>query len=195
MSKEKTSVFIRTFNSLTALIIFILIVSIAILLGYVIGINQNIYTPPARSQAAHLTSAKDPTADWQTYNNDNFGFSLKYPTDWTLNDTLQSSDEGNDDQALTLTRSIDDTKITLNINNLTPSTTASPDIHAINYENDKLIISKDSDKQEINQDNPVISQYSGQINGNRYLFTTSSITEPAALKLIEQIISTLKVNG
>lgn len=32
-----------------------------------------------------ITVSSDATADWQTYTNSTYGFSFKYPTDWTIN--------------------------------------------------------------------------------------------------------------
>jgi hypothetical protein len=40
-------------------------------------------------QNSAATTAADPTADWKTYANTDFNFSLKYPLTYTVTDTLQ----------------------------------------------------------------------------------------------------------
>lgn len=40
--------------------------------------------------SASSTSTADITANWKTYTNDTYGFSLKYPSDWAVTDQLQA---------------------------------------------------------------------------------------------------------
>lgn len=44
-------------------------------------------TPPA-------TPTPDPTAGWKTYTNEEFGFQIKYPSDWQLNGKMITSPQG-----------------------------------------------------------------------------------------------------
>jgi len=50
-------------------------------------------TPTASASAsASATATADPYAGWKTYTNTNIGYSLKYPSDWKINEIDQYSD-------------------------------------------------------------------------------------------------------
>lgn len=48
-------------------------------------------TTPTISPSPTTPTSEDLTVTWKTYNNNLFGFSFKYPTDYSLNDKLQKS--------------------------------------------------------------------------------------------------------
>lgn len=196
--QQKTSLLSRPFHFITALIIFILIVGISFLTGYAVGTDNNKATTDTNASTTKSTTlvepAKpDPTANWLTYTNTNFDFSFKYPTGWTLTDHLQSSGNSNSEQSLVLSRDSDNTSITLNINSQDNNGAATPNVRSLSFSNNKLTISSDSSTPT--SEKPVVSQFVGQINGNRYLFETSSISDSKTQKLVEQIIGTLQVNS
>lgn len=49
----------------------------AIVIGY-IAFNQS----HVQQQVVSQTNIQDPTKDWKTYTNDQYGFEIKYPKDW-----------------------------------------------------------------------------------------------------------------
>jgi len=57
----------------------------------------------ADSDSTSTTTTTDETADWQTYTNDEYGFSFKYPSDWNL-----AENEGNNfDQSVVSISSVE----------------------------------------------------------------------------------------
>lgn len=46
------------------------------------------------SPSTTATTTADPTADWKTYTNSTYGFSFKYPTNWTKTESTTEAGEG-----------------------------------------------------------------------------------------------------
>ena len=70
------------------LVIGIILLVIFASLGYLFRkdtiVKNNVAVSP--SPAAKPTIKADETADWKTYSNIKYGYSLKYPSDWTITD-------------------------------------------------------------------------------------------------------------
>lgn len=49
-------------------------------------------TTSTKPTTTTATATTDATADWKTYTNDNYGFSFKYPEDWTKNEVNTKQD-------------------------------------------------------------------------------------------------------
>lgn len=62
--------------------ILIVILIAALIGGYLLYQNQNKPTP--QSSPNPVTSNSAETANWKTYTNDRYGFSFKYPQDYTI---------------------------------------------------------------------------------------------------------------
>lgn len=56
--------------------------------------NKQAPQPPIGSPEP-TAQAADPTADWNTYTNSQFSFTIKYPEGWKINDQSYNSDEQN----------------------------------------------------------------------------------------------------
>lgn len=87
---------IKTANNLSfakALAYGFVIVSVGISIaigGYLLGVNKTQPQPIAQTSVVPTASpTPDPTANWKTYKNKEYGFALKYPQDFTIaNDAL-----------------------------------------------------------------------------------------------------------
>lgn len=79
---------------LLIILIFVLMI-LAALGGYYFGINNpdisSTVTPTVTSSTTPtVTTTTDETADWKTYTNTTFNFTMKYPTDWNVKNNLQT---------------------------------------------------------------------------------------------------------
>ncbi len=74
------------------LVIALLAVGIGVI--YLSSNNPFDNTSDAPAENAALTETSDPTDDWKTYTNEEYGFSFKYPrsTDTTLEETVDGED-------------------------------------------------------------------------------------------------------
>ena len=67
--------------------------------GYILSLGTNYFEnnitdtelPAIFTQIAGTFKVTDLTADWKTYTNKDTGFTLKYPTDWTINTSSQGT--------------------------------------------------------------------------------------------------------
>lgn len=51
--------------------------------------NSTIKTATSSARTATSSAAKDETADWKIYTNSTYGFSIKYPSDYTIEESTQ----------------------------------------------------------------------------------------------------------
>lgn len=62
--------------------------------GYLLGANKTKPQPVAQTSVTPSTSpTPDPTANWKTYINESYGFEIKYPNDWIVQDKLRQKPE------------------------------------------------------------------------------------------------------
>lgn len=83
----------------TSTIVLLIVASAVVFggVGYLVGTTQSksssstaSVTPSAvasKKASASATSTADATANWKTYTNDTYGFSFKYPSDWTATES------------------------------------------------------------------------------------------------------------
>lgn len=85
----------KSSNKLLPILLIIVLVLAAGMGGYILGTQRSTqitekeqvtYTP------SPATSAKDPTANWKIYTNSTFGFTFKYPENWTTSGKLDSKE-------------------------------------------------------------------------------------------------------
>lgn len=88
-------------NSKLLILLILLIIFLATIIGVTVGYllgsskNQPIVSAPVVSPAIVIsspipTTTPDLTANWKTYTNEKYKFSLKYPNDWTFIDVYDS---------------------------------------------------------------------------------------------------------
>jgi hypothetical protein len=73
-------------SKLVPILLIILIISVLVVGGFFVYktyFSQNTIQPIGNSTSQPV-STPDPTADWQTYTNEKYGYSFKYPSDWKV---------------------------------------------------------------------------------------------------------------
>lgn len=163
-------------------------------------------TPVATSTTKLSTSSSSATptpintTTWKTYSTKKFNFSLKYPPDWTVEDTTQDFDKfGSSGQYLVFRAPTGDLSLMAWIN---------PDGHGlpvpeaeydIEYKNGQIVFGE----REVNTTDPnedVLQvqkgniQFHGTLNGDSYYFMSRIVNDTATENLIKTILSSYKVS-
>ena len=85
---------IKTHNWLKLLIIAVIIILVLTIVGvgsFLLGTNKNNTKPVVQITPALTvtpTPTLDPTANWKTYANNVFGYSIKYPDSWAVSENI-----------------------------------------------------------------------------------------------------------
>ena len=166
----------------TKIILGIVVAALVGVLGYALGArNNNVAettittttepvsiqtaqeTPIITSSGVTTTTTTDPIADWKTYTNTNFNFSIKYPNDWKVSDTLQkdaSTESRGESLIFSKNNETNSPNLTFVINDVGRGVAPAKIRYDIEYKNGNLVISN----RIINSSNDMGGPVDGKIH-------------------------------
>lgn len=193
---------------ITTLVIFILVTAaIFLALGYWAGsegtvcnvssiVSSKTATTTATTSVSPAASpSADVTANWKTYTNDTYGFSFKYPSDWSITNNTPGQN-GSVNQNLTIVGSGSE-KLQLWVNPDGFGFEGASDFYQAKIEGGKLVVTS-KEKREPNSDFPeltpqvVIGTTSGNANTFSVSYSFAMADRNAELLKFDQILSTFQ---
>lgn len=161
--------------------------------------NTSAISPTVSPAASSTASATDETASWKIYTNDTYGFSIKYPADWTVADTIQKSGSSGMDEKLEISKS--DTNIDIYIDPIGWGVPGPEIKYEVSVVDNKLILSGRESVPPTGENE--IAQQKGRIQlkqGNLFALTLNKLpfyisaddSDLTNEQLIVQILSTFK---